>query len=136
MGNRWADYVAKRGALEHAQPDTVVKYFEARLQDAKTQAKFFSWAAAKMAARDQLSARPEQLLRVPQYNVPCVALTEHNLVARSPQVFQCRECLAVARTQASPGKLLGTECKPTAQERPKARADQQIQRAPLMRSHA
>eukprot|EP00959_Pyramimonas_sp_CCMP1952_P408178 8554595-Pyramimonas_sp.AAC.1 len=79
MGNRWADYFAKRGALEHAQPDTVVKYFEVRLQDAKMQAEFFSWAAAKMAARDLLSGRPGQLLRAPLYNVPCVALTGHNM---------------------------------------------------------
>eukprot|EP00959_Pyramimonas_sp_CCMP1952_P244317 5107043-Pyramimonas_sp.AAC.1 len=62
-----------------------------------------------MAARDQLSDRPEQLLRAPRNNVPCVALTGHNMVTRSPQVFQCSECLAVARTQASLGKLLGTE---------------------------
>ena len=136
MGNRWADILAKRGALVHAQPETVVKHFEARLQDCRMQARFFSWAAAKTAARDQLSDRPALLLRGPREVVPTLGLSEHTMVIRTPQVFQCRECLAVARTQASLGKLLGTACRPTAHERLKAASDLQLLRAPIMRSQA
>ena len=82
MGNRWADFFAKRGALVHAQPETVVKHFEARLADCRMQSRFFSWAAAKMAARDQLSERPERLLRTPNEVVPALGLTEHQMVIR------------------------------------------------------
>ena len=88
-----------------------------------------------MRTRDALSNRPARLFRASAPPRP-VALTAHEMVVRGPQVFQCRLCLAVARTQASLGKLLGTSCEPSAQERLKARADAGLQKAPPMRSQA
>ncbi len=70
-----------------------------------------------------------------------VGLRVHEVVIRSPGVWQCKTCLATARTPASLLKLVaGTsnyaKCEPTEQQKLQARNDVVLQRALPYRSEA
>eukprot|EP00959_Pyramimonas_sp_CCMP1952_P421914 8838813-Pyramimonas_sp.AAC.1 len=79
--------------MEHACPEDILRNDEFRMSEAKLQASFLGWAAAKIADRDGESDRTARPCRPPSFTAPRLNLTQHSIVRRvkvRAKFLQCK----------------------------------------------
>ena len=116
MGNAWADFFAKLGALDVAVADVAATPLQEAIKECKLSCQFLARAVQIICARPDVSGAAPALPQPPKEERPRLVIVAHDTVPLAPgsSALQCRQCLAVARTPASAKSLHkpGAQCEP------------------------
>ncbi|CAK0905741.1 unnamed protein product [Prorocentrum cordatum] len=114
LGNAWADWFAKVGALERKLPDALADLFRARLADAHEEAAVLAWHQAALGALAEDARALVQRVHRPAAPVAPAVLGHRHQLQRGPAGWRCTECLATATTEAARRRRLDSSCEPSA----------------------
>eukprot|EP00959_Pyramimonas_sp_CCMP1952_P461538 9481748-Pyramimonas_sp.AAC.1 len=114
LGNAWADWFAKVGALEHKLPDALADLFRVRLADAREEAAVLAWHQAALGALAEDARALVQRVHRPAAPVAPAVLGHRHQLQRGPAGWRCTECLATATTEAARRRLESSSCEPSA----------------------
>ena len=125
LGNGWADFFARAGALEHRISQVYEDLYLMEYRQHQCVAKYMAWAMRRML--DLGGWEPEQAyvpVRAPVRREPQLTVVEHQLVRLGTGPLLCRACCRSTSVVAGPtlGQFLRSECKPNVIEQLRAEA--------------